>query len=108
MIAALFIILAAMMKALADTLAHHFDTSIFKWKDKRFWKPDVSSEWAHKIFSYKVDAWHLSNSAMIVFMIAAITLHRYDKLQLAWYYELVIGGLLWNGIFNTFYNKIFR
>ena len=108
MLAILFIILAASCKALSDTLAHHFDTSIFKWKNPKFWNPVISSDWAEKFRGYKVDAWHLSNSAMIVFMIMAVALHRYDRFQLQWYYELLIGGCIWNAAFNLFYNKIFR
>ena len=108
MIAATLIILAAICKAVADTLAHHFDTSIFKKKRQRFWNPAVSSNEAPRIFAYKIDAWHLFNSGMIIFLVSAVPLHQFDKWHLQWYWEILIGGTLWNIIFNTFYNKILR
>jgi len=97
--------LAAIFKAVADTVDHHFDTSIFRRLDVAFWDRDISSNKAKRIFNYKVDAWHLSQSAMIVLMILAAILH---VPKLAWYFELVIAGTWWNIVFNTFYNKILR
>jgi hypothetical protein len=69
------IILAAFFKAVADTLSHHFDTSVFAWRDKRFWDPAVSWQYAHylKGTKYKVDAWHLANSGMIICFCLAVT-----------------------------------
>jgi len=82
MIVALILwILAAMCNAIMDTLVHHFDTSIFKNKDRMFWDPAIS--WRNKyvdrdstksirklwIFDYPVaftDAWHFFKSLMIV------------------------------------------
>jgi hypothetical protein len=32
----ILIVLAAFFKAVADTLTHHFDTSVFNWWDRRF------------------------------------------------------------------------
>jgi hypothetical protein len=65
----LFILLAAICKAVADTLQHHFESSVFKYKDPRFWNPAVSWQYAYRIrfTKYPVDAWHLSNSLMIIF-----------------------------------------
>ena len=104
-LAEILLIAAAIFKAVADTVDHHFDTSIFRRLEPKFWDRDISSNYAKRIFNYKVDAWHLSQSAMIVCMIAAIALHHQ---KLAWYFEIVIGGIIWNIVFNTFYNKILR
>ena len=109
MIAAILIVLAAICKAVADTLAHHFDISIFKKKRQRFWNPAVSSNEAPRIFNYKIDAWHLFNSGMLVFLIGAIPVHdRFDLLHLKWWVEILAGGGLFIVVFNTFYNKILR
>ena len=103
----LFIILAAIFKAIADTLVHHFDTSVFKYKDRRFWDPSISWQYAHRLrfTSYPVDGWHISNSAMIVSFCLAIVFHHP---VLKWWLELLIAGTLFNLVFNIFYNKILR
>jgi hypothetical protein len=101
----LLISFAAFCKALADTLAHHFDTSVFRKKNRKFWDPVISSEWVKKVFAYKLDAWHLSNSAMIVAMVCAIVFHSN---RFEWWIEIPIGGVVWNLVFNLFYNKILR
>jgi len=103
--AEILLTLAAIFKAVADTVDHHFDTSIFRRLEPRFWDRDISSDKAKRVFGYKVDAWHLSQSAMIVLMILAAIVHTP---KLAWYFELIIAGCWWNLIFNTFYNKILR
>ncbi len=99
----ILLIVAAISKAVADTVDHHFDTSIFRKLNPNFWDRDISSEKAKRIFNYKIDAWHLSQSLMIVAMIAATVFHV-PKLE--WYYEIAIAGTAWNIVFNTFYNKI--
>jgi hypothetical protein len=102
----LSLILAAFFKAVADTLSHHFDTSVFKWRDRRFWDPLVSQSAPYlKGTKYRLDAWHLANSGMIVCFCVAAVLHRP---ALAWYWELLAGGILFNLSFNLFYNKLLR
>lgn len=107
MIALLFITLAAICKAVADTLAHHFYVSAFKGLNQSFWNPEVSWHSAPYLpfTKYKVDAWHLFNSAMIVFMCAAVVFHQH---LLKWWIELLIAGGCWNLAFNVFYNKILQ
>lgn len=101
----ILLIVAAIFKAVADTVDHHFDTSIFRRHDPKFWDRDISSDKAKRIFGYKLDAWHIALSCMIVCMILAIIFHV-PKLE--WYWELAIGGVGWNIVFNLFYNKILR
>lgn len=110
MTAIIFLILAAICKSVADTLQHHYYASVFKNLDPKWWNPAIS--WKHVKFipftKYRADAWHLANSAMIIFMVLAVALHPLDKWQLSWYYEVAIGAAVWNVPFNVFYNKIFR
>ena len=104
-VALILIPLASMCKSVADTVDHHYDTSVFKRMNPNFWNRDVSSEKANRIGGYKLDAWHISLSMMVVLMIAAVVFH---KPVLPWYWELAIGWPLWNLPFNLFYNKILR
>lgn len=101
----ILLIAAAIFKAVADTVDHHFDTSIFRRHDPNFWDRDISSDKAKRIFGYKLDAWHIALSLMIVCMILAIIFHQR---KLDWYLELIIGGVIWNSVFSLFYNKILR
>lgn len=103
LISLLIIFLAAMFKAIADTVDHHFDTSIFRLYNQSFWNRDVSSEKAKRIFGYKIDAWHLALSAQIVCWLILPFVHEQ---KLRWIWELAIGGLFFNIVFNIFYNKI--
>ena len=89
---------AAFFKAVADTLAHHFDTSVFRRKwNSPFWNPmHRHNDAVKKIFGYPLDAWHLANSAMIICFL----------LPFGW--KMVILGIVFNLAFNLFYNKILR
>jgi len=107
MLTIFFILLAGFFKAVADTLQHHFDTSIFKRKYKKFWDPAISWQFARylKFTRYKVDAWHLSNSGMVIAFCLAIVCHH---AVLHWFFELLLAGLFFNVTFNIFYNKVLR
>jgi hypothetical protein len=99
------IFLAAFFKAVADTLYHHFDTSIFKKKDTAFWNPlHRHNDAVKKIFGYPLDAAHLAYSGMIVSFIVATLFQTW----LAWYWHVLVFGLVFNGVFNLFYNKVLR
>jgi hypothetical protein len=106
-IGAFFIFFAALFKSVADTLQHHYDTSIFKHKAPKFWNPAISYRYVKflPLTKYRPDGWHLANSAMIVCFVCAAVLHRP---VLAWYYEILIGGAWFIVVFNTFYNKLLR
>lgn len=109
--AILFIILAAFFKAVADVLMFHFETSVFKKKDGRFWNPEVS--WKYVKFlpltKYRPDGWHLANSLMIVSFICFGVFHL-DGQGWAhkWWFELPAAGIIYNVVFNLFYDKILR
>jgi hypothetical protein len=102
-----FLALAGVFKAMADTLQHHFDSSIFKNLNPKWWNPAES--WEHVGFipltEYRADGWHLANSGMIIFFTLAASIHEpYFK----WYIELPAGGAIVIMSFNLFYNRIFR
>jgi len=108
-----FIVLAAACKAVADTLRDHFDTSIFRYKDQRFWKPDISWKYVGyiKFTKYHPDAWHIANSLMLAFLDAAIVSASAMHWHLKWYWyavEWALIGIFFNLVFNWFYNKILK
>jgi hypothetical protein len=99
------ILLAAILKAVSDTVLFRYDTSVFKHLTPKFWNPIESYKYVGRVFSYPVDAWHLANSGMIVcFIIAAV----FNDISLKWYYQIPALGICFNLIFNLFFNKILR
>jgi hypothetical protein len=110
--AILCIALAGFFKAVCDTLDDHYDISIFKWKDPRWWNPNVSCNHVGflKFTKYRPDAWHLSHSFMVLAFVCSILLYR-NHIHLvngtvSFLIELVVAGISYNGTFNTFYNRI--
>lgn len=102
----------AVCKAIADTLAHHFDTSVFRSLNRKFWDPGTSTDSAYIIpgTKYKLDAWHLSWSAAIVLIILAMFFYEPITPTGFWFkvLELFIYGGIYNGVFNTFYNHFLK
>jgi hypothetical protein len=101
----LCIALAGFFKAVSDTLDHHFGRSVFRFKDPRFWNPEVSWKEANylRFTNYKIDAWHISNSLIIICFACALSL---DRPHIGFVWELIISGICYNFSFNIFYNKI--
>lgn len=101
------ILIAAIFKAIADTLAHHYDTSVFRRLPFQFWNPNESYKYIKFIplTKFRPDAWHLANSAMIVSFICAVIFYEQ---QLKWFWELVIAGVSFNVVFGLFYDIILR
>jgi hypothetical protein len=106
-ISALFILIAAICKAVADTLIHHYDTSIFRFSNRRFWDPSISYKFVKylPLTKYRADGWHLANSIGIVSWSLAVVLH---EALWPWWVELLLAGAIFNLVFNLFYNKILR
>ena len=105
MIALLFIAIAAICKALADTLDHHFDTSKFKNKNRGFWDPNIIHKTTKQVFGYPLDAWHLTNSLQICSWMTLAVI--YEPCFNRWI-DFCIGGAAFIIVFNLFYNKLFR
>ena len=96
-----------------DKLSFHFHKSVFNGLDANFWDPSVS--WQHaKIIpftKYKVDAWHLFKSGMIIFicmglMFAYMSNGIADFNILSFTVILLVLGVLWNATFNLFFNHL--
>lgn len=83
----------------------NYNESVFKNWNKKFWLKFVSWQYARKIFGYKLDAWHLAKSCMIICFSFAM-----------WYYKqanglivhLIIFGALWIFSFYLFYHRLFK
>jgi hypothetical protein len=111
--------LAAICNAIMDTLKFHYYTSIFCEKYgvyNAFWNEDVKDNKPYIIpgTKYKVNAWHLFKSAMIVlfalcncFIFLAGTYITYLPYKIIIVTGLlIVYGFRWNGFFNLFFNKI--
>jgi len=118
----LFFILASICNAVIDTLAHHYDTSVFVKLNRQFW--DASISWENKYYIeikdgkkiyiaktgivWFTDAWHIFKSLMIVFICASIaTVMHFEQ----WYYSVALFaayGIIWNVFFNLFYNHFLK
>ena len=105
LISPLLIFLAACACATYEVLDRHFFESRFRNLPQDFWYPHRSWKVAPKIFGYRVDAWHLLKSCMVVALVCAIYFHHP---VLAWYFEIPIGGAIWNVTFTLFYHTIWR
>ena len=105
MIAAIFIIIAAIAKAFADTLDSHFDTSIFRYLPRKYFDPNIIHKKAKQIFGYPIDAWHISNSLQLS---CWLLLPFAYKNQFNPLIDFGIGCMWFIVVFNVFYNKIFR
>ncbi len=112
LISLLLFALGAFFNAVMDTLSHHFMISIFKDKDPSFWNPWVSGNVQKFVpgTKYRIDAWHLSKSAMIISLaLSAVILIGGIGGDIQWWWYLlifVLQGLVWNGTFNLFYNHL--
>lgn len=112
MISLALILFAAILKAIADTVMFHYDTSVFKHLPFQFWNPLESYKYV-KFFpltKYRIDGWHLANSGMIVAFIFAAVFYNSTvySVHFAWYYGIVCYGIMFNLTFSLFYNKILR
>jgi divalent metal cation (Fe/Co/Zn/Cd) transporter len=108
-----FLMCASACNAVMDTLSHHYYVSIFSRLNPKFWDPAVSWEFAKKIkyTKYKVDAWHLFKSLMIIFICLSVLVMARSQAPIThhiigWIIDLVVYGCVWNLVFNYFYNHI--
>lgn len=108
MLALLFIALAAIFKAVVDTLQFHFDRSVFKRLPKKWWKyfdPEISWQLPYLPFTqYPPDARHLSNSLMQLCFLAAV--FCYEPTAFGRWIDFGVASLVVVFVFNLFYNRI--
>ncbi|MFA9212948.1 MAG: hypothetical protein ACEQSR_03775 [Candidatus Methylacidiphilales bacterium] len=98
MFAVLFIILAAICKAFADTIAHHKGGSLPKLLPKyaKYFDMQIQGEFL-PFTKYPLDGWHVANSGMIGFFLLAVG-----------GIYIVLGSIGFILAFNLFYNKILK
>jgi hypothetical protein len=102
----LFICIAAVCKALADTLDQHFFNSIFRSKNRKYWDPNIMAKSAPQIFGYPLDVWHIANSIGIFCWCALPFV--YQPCLPKWWMDYGAIGIIFIIVFNLFYNKVFR
>ena len=114
----IFLVIAAVCKAVKDTLEWHYDYSIFSKFNAKYWNPLIS--WKNKykddlktpkfwgsttVFVMFTDAWHLFDFLQIIsFMLAIIF---YSKM-IYFAVDFVIFYILFCGVFELFYSLIFK
>lgn len=111
----LLITLAAIFKAVADTLDDHFDTSIFRSKDPLVWDANHSTVRKWWITNYKPDPWHICNSLMIVCLFACIVIQQPFFIKIGSFelemwggFAFILYGVWFNIVFELFYSKWLR
>ena len=107
MIHHLLIVLAACFKAVADTLADHFSTSVFSSWNSKYWSKQESWKYVPvlKPTGYRPDGWHLANSFMILCFIVCAT---QPGLVDVWYWSLGIDTLLYIIFFDLVYDHLLK
>jgi hypothetical protein len=97
---AVLLILAAFFSAVMDKTKDtiQYNSSVFKNWNKRFWNDEEPTQYFWRT-KYKLNAWHLSKSLMIICICAAIS-------RTIW--EFIIYGIIWNLVFNFLYNKALK
>jgi hypothetical protein len=107
MISILLWCLASALNACMDTLRNHFEGSLFKKLDPTFWNPNVSYKhaWVVPFTGYKVDAWHLIKSSMLICIMFSMYFGLLDGFM-EWYWLLLVYGIAWNGVFGITYKAL--
>lgn len=118
MTALILVILAGITKAVIDTLAHHYSTSIFRKLDWKYWNPLVSCNNKYKnkrkiegekflgsttVFMFLTDAWHLFQFFFLNLMI--ISIFVYEPIINIWF-DIPIFMVGLKGTFELFYKYI--
>lgn len=111
---------SAICWAAASVLEFRYGQSIFQKdnasvKYRNFWHPVFSHNNSKQIFGYKVDAFHLFQSAAIIFFsLPAAKALDWHPTRISLYFIdldfiicLAIVGTVWNIVFPNAYGKIF-
>jgi hypothetical protein len=107
------VILGAFFWAGASVMQFRFSTSIFaKWNNQGFWNPALSHNTAPKIFNYKVDGFHLFQSASILSFCIPIAAKLsewqvFHQLTLNFLFWYLMVGIAWNLTFENAYERFF-
>lgn len=85
---------------------NYFESRFKKW-NPRFWYKRESWKHARKLGGYKLDAWHMSKSLMLLCFAAAVIAAKCAPPGGSWWVILINIGIIWNGGFWLFYHKLF-
>lgn len=111
MISAILLLIAVFFNAVMDATenAPNFNESRLRNLPVRFWLKEQSWKYAAKVFGYKLDAWHIAKSCMVICMILVAIFFDLPvkKLNDVLFY-IICAGIIWNGGFYLFYHKLFR
>lgn len=107
-------------KALRDTLAHHFETSVFRNLNPQFWNPVLSgsNKWKNgdraqgEKFKFSstllislTEAWHIGETINVAFLILGTGLLVYSGIGLLW--ALLLARIAYGISFTVLY-KLFN
>ena len=111
----IFIILAALAKAIMDTLQFHFEDSVFSEMGK-WWNPELSwkLKWAacclgekesfpfsSTLFVSVTDAWHMFQSIEITLIFLALVFYR--NFFKKWWQDFILFRIIFTGSFQLFF-----
>jgi hypothetical protein len=116
----LFILTAAICKAVQDKIQFHYAKSIFQKRNPRFWNPNIS--WKNKwkngepefgeafwgsstIFVSFTDAWHLFGMIKHLAWISAIMIH--EPIMNIWILDFFNIWIFHNMMFELFFSRVF-
>jgi hypothetical protein len=102
-IAAALILIAAISKALVDTIVFHQGG---RYKGKNFFNINIQGKFL-PFTKYPFDGLHVANSLMIFCFVTAGVLAANQTWWISIIAVVVIGSLF-NVVFNIFWNKIFK
>ncbi len=107
----IFIILAAMAYSVQKVLIYDFHRCIFKDSNPIFWNPVVAIEKAKRIFGMRIEALHLSQILVLVFLQASIVLSHtspfdLDFLNMDGWIEFTLCWIFFIVVHKTFYKKL--
>lgn len=106
----ILLVLACFFNAVMDCCENeNFHESVFKKLPVQFWYKRESWKYAPKIFSFKLDCWHISKSCMIICFILAgiffdLPVEKWQEVAL----YLAVAGAIWIVCFNVFYHRLFK
>jgi len=112
----LLCIIGGIGKAVRDTLAHHFEESIFKDKNPQFWNPVLSggNKWKNgdktqgekfflssTLFVGITEAWHVSETLNVFCLIVGAGLMTFYM----GLWGIVIARIIYGIVFTIYYKK---
>jgi hypothetical protein len=103
---AIFLAIAASFNGIMDTLWTHYDRSVFKALDPKWWNPNLS--WMHQenfLGLVRLDAWHLAKYGMLFGICLAIITYKpiVKKYRIL---DFFIFTCIWSIFFELFYSYL--